>query len=150
MTVATTMTSEHADSQLNSVNATPKSPNCWWLLAARLGRWKADRRRSDAKPTAVGSPPSPVGGEGAAVATVLHERRGLGPALGRSEPAEAELEEPGRIPHRSDQPTPESPGADEDRSLGRCETSANRRRGWAATAAAAAESAPEKRAGPGP
>jgi hypothetical protein len=37
-TVATTMMNAHADSQLYSVNATPRSPYCCWLLATRSGR----------------------------------------------------------------------------------------------------------------
>jgi hypothetical protein len=37
-TVATTMMNAQADSQLKSVNATPRSPYCCWLLATRVGR----------------------------------------------------------------------------------------------------------------
>jgi hypothetical protein len=58
MTVATTITNAHVDSQLNSVNATPRTPNCCWFEATRSGRYKAARRRRTAKPTAVSSPPA--------------------------------------------------------------------------------------------
>jgi hypothetical protein len=37
-TVATTMMNADADSQLNSVNATPRSPYCCWLVATSVGR----------------------------------------------------------------------------------------------------------------